>query len=206
MKDPIIYPLFSAPVYAAFDTGITLPDEDLEFLASLPGLEGSWGLSKDIDVLALPQLAEARKLCEYHLQQYIDQVCSFTGQEFYITNSWLSRNPQGADHYRHNHPNSMFSGCLYLRSNPDSRLSFHGENHFTRHWPLTYTQKDLNIYNSSEWWLPADTGTLIIFPSNLVHSANVNTQPETRIALCWNSFIRGTLGNPGDYAARLEVK
>lgn len=202
---PTIYPLFSAPIYCQFNTGFRLNESVIDELAELPGLGDDCGLSKNIDVLDRPDLIQARDLCEYHLQQYVKDICAFDN-EIYITTSWLSRNPKGVDHPPHFHPNSLFSGCLYLRSSPDNRLSFHGQNHFTSHFPLTYNLKQFNIYNSDEWWVPVDTGTIVIFPSNLKHSASPNILDEIRVALCFNSFIKGTLGGPGDYASRLELK
>lgn len=202
---PVIYPLFSTPIYFQPNTGARVDEAVLDELVELPGLSDDCGLSKNIDVLDRPDLKHIRTLCEYHLQEYVRDVCAFDN-EIYITTSWLSRNPPGVDHPPHYHPNSLYSGCLYLRSSPDNRLSFHGQNYFSGHFPLTYNIKQYNIYNSDEWWVPVDTGTIVIFPSNLKHSAGPNHSNEVRVALCFNSFIKGTLGGPGDYAGRLELK
>lgn len=205
MKPPVIYPLFSTPVYCQFDTGISVSATVMNMLKSLPSINDECGLSIDVNVLGRPELAELRELCEYHLDQYVREVCSFQ-DEFYITTSWLSRNGPGQDHYAHSHPNSIFSGCLYLQSSPDNRLTFYKQSHFSAHVPLTYTIKDLNIYNSDDWWIPVDTGTIVIFPSNLKHSASPNMLNDTRVALCFNTFVRGTFGGGGAYAGQLNLR
>jgi len=204
MQSPVIYPLFSAPVYVQFGLEFNVSDNTLKELEQLPGLGPDCGLSQNIDVLDRPDLANIRNLCEQHLQLYVENICGYDN-DIRITTSWMSRNPPGVDHPPHNHPNSLFSGCLYLKSSPDNKFNLHGQNHFTKHWPFTYNIKTNNIYNSDDWWIPVDTGTLVIFPSNLQHSAGPNQLDETRVVLCFNSFIKGTLGGSGDFAARLKL-
>lgn len=204
---PVIYPLFSSPVYFVNDTGIRVNDNLLNKLANtdeIPGLGPECGLSKDVDVLnTYPELSEVKDVCNYHLQQYVNQICGYS-QQFYITTSWLSRNKTGIHHQPHSHPNSILSGCLYLRSSPDNKLLFHGDPHFKKHWPLTYSTTQFNIYNSESWWVPVNTGTIVIWPSNVLHSASENKLDDVRVALCFNTFIKGKIGGGADYASDLE--
>ena len=206
---PIIYPLFSTPVYYVRDTGFRLDDPVLDQLldtANIPSLNSECGLSKDVFIFDRPELYEARKTCEYHLNEYVKNICGFT-DEFYITNSWLSRNEPGVPHHEHYHLNSIFSGCLYLRSSPDSQMQYSGKNHFSRHWPLTFHKTEAyNIYNSEKWWVPVDTGCIVIWPSDVNHSSSPNPLDDTRIVVCFNTFIRGNMGDTGVYVTDLVLK
>jgi ectoine hydroxylase-related dioxygenase (phytanoyl-CoA dioxygenase family) len=43
------------------------------------------------------------------------------------------------------------------------------------------------------------TGTVILFPSSLDHSVAENKTNNTRICIGFNSFVRGSFGQQGDY-------
>lgn len=202
--NPIIYPLFSAPIYYMPKTGVKVARAELGELTELTTILPTSGLTVDVNVLARPGLADARRVCEYHLNQYVRNVFGVT-DNIYITTSWLSLNRPGMDHYAHSHPNSIISGCLYLRSGPTNRLNFHGQNHFNKMMPMTWAKDTFNVYNSDDWWVPVDTGTIVIWPSNLQHSAGPNQLDDVRIALCFNTFVKGRLGGQGDYAGQLVI-
>jgi oxalate decarboxylase/phosphoglucose isomerase-like protein (cupin superfamily) len=202
---PIVYPLFSSPVYCIPDTGLRLSENELARLEEYPSINDECGLSRNVNILAEPNMEAVREVCEHHLDQYVKNVFG-CANNFYITTSWLSRNKPGADHYAHSHPNSVISGCLYLKAGSGNKLNFHGHNHFNKQFPLTWDIKTFNIYNSDDWWIPVDTGTIVLWPSNITHSASPNTLDETRIALCFNSFVRGQFGGGGSYAGELEIK
>ena len=74
---PVIYPLFSAPVYVQFGLDFKLSEDTLSQLEQLPGLGPDCGLSQNIDVLDRPDLASIRKLCEQHLQLYVANICGY---------------------------------------------------------------------------------------------------------------------------------
>ena len=194
---PDIYPLFSTPVYYVLDTKFRVDNNVLtKFLdrTEFPNLNKDTGLTNNQFILDDVEYKDIRRVCEFHLQEYITNVCGFDN-EFYITNSWLTRNESGTPHHPHAHPNSIFSGCLYLKSSPKSVMTFSSKNHFTKTWPFTYNKKQDNIYNSDNWSVTVDTGTIVIWPSDLLHGSNPNPLNSTRVALCFNTFIRGSIGN-----------
>ena len=202
---PIVYPLFSTPVYCIPDTGLRLTDAQLSVLEEYPSINDKCGLSINVNILNELNMQIVKEVCEFHLDQYVKNVFG-CADDIYITTSWLSRNQPGEDHYAHSHPNSVISGCLYLKSGEGNRLNLHGHNHFNRQYPLTWNIDTFNIYNSDDWWVPVNTGTIVLWPSNVTHSAAPNILDTTRIALCFNSFVRGKFGGGGSYAGELEIK
>ena len=193
---PVVYPLFSVPVYYIPDTKFRADKQTIDTLLDIerfPNWNQECGLSADMFILEHTEFSDIRRVCEFHLQKYIKEVCGFDN-EFYITNSWISRNAPGIDHRSHAHPNSIFSGCLYLKSSPRSILTISSENHFNKKWNFTYNIKNPNIYNSTNWPVSVDTGALVIWPSDIRHESNQNPLNETRLVMCFNTFIRGDIG------------
>ena len=66
------------------------------------------------------------------------------------------------------------------------------------------------MFNSHSWKGLVVTGSLIIFPSWLVHEAHANTSKIDRRVLGFNSFVEGTFGEQtgggNAYSAELVLK
>ena len=204
---PIIYPLFSVPVYYVPDTNFRI-DNDLSnrFLdtTEFPNWIKSSGLSKNMFILDNPEFKDIRRVCEFHLQNYIKTIIGIA-DEFYITNSWLSRNAPNEEHPTHVHPNSIFSGCLYLKSSRKSELTISSVNHLSKSWPLNFKKTHVNMYNADNWILDVDTGALVIWPSNVSHGSNPNPLDSTRIVMCFNTFVKGDMSSNG-YSTNLILQ
>jgi hypothetical protein len=205
-----IYPLFSTPIYHVADTNFRISDDLINELLDtdrFPNWNSTCGLSKNIDILNYEKLKDARRVCEFHIQEYVKNIMAIKNT-VHITTSWLSRNQPNDDHPIHDHPNSVFSGCLYLRSSPRSLMIFEGKNHFSRHWPFCYHyEHPTNIYNANEWPVVVDTGTFLLWPSDVLHRSNRNPLDVTRLALCFNTFVSGDLTekNINVFGARLTL-
>jgi hypothetical protein len=52
--------------------------------------------------------------------------------------------------------------------------------------------------------MTVETYDLILFPSALQHLVSSTTNPETRVSLAFNSFIKGTL-SPEDSLSYLNI-
>jgi uncharacterized protein (TIGR02466 family) len=101
---------------------------------------------------------------------------------FDINNMWVQI--YSADGYieRHIHPNSYFSGILYLKTYPDcgKTVFFSGTEKFIAP-ELVY-----NDINYDRLWIESDVGKLVIFPSWLAHAATQGEDSEEdRITLAF---------------------
>jgi hypothetical protein len=202
-KDTFIYPLSAIPLYHVRDTGFRVSADSLNELENLPThpIASSTEfnavlLTENINVLCLDSLKEARKICKYYLDKYVKEICGYN-EEFIITNSWLTRNKKGSKgHWPHRHPNSIFSGCLYLNAGAEeSSISFHYRSRISEDFKFTYTKCNDTIYNSTELSVPVKTGSILIFPSTLKHSVPSHTADSTRITLCFNTFVKDKFGS-----------
>jgi len=52
-----------------------------------------------------------------------------------------------------------------------------------------------NIWNSSSWWFPVETGQLVMFPSSTTHQVDTKKGNNTRVSLAFNTFYKGAVGS-----------
>lgn len=154
------------------------------------------------DSFVLNNLKNLKSFCEFCLNDFTKNIYKINNPSFFITQSWLNLTLRGQYHHVHHHPNSMFSGVLYIKiinsENSDS-ITFHkglGDYRFS------YDYSEYNIINSYEWKVPVFEKELIIFPSSLWHSVN-KTESEERISLSFNSFATTSFGPIGGLSVLL---
>ena len=135
-----------------------------------------------------------KKELDKRVQDYFDKVLSTTDAVTpYITQSWLNYTETNQYHHKHQHPNSLVSGVLYIDSDEKfDKIYFYRDNIYKTIKPQT---KDWNLWNSESWWFPVKTGDIIMFPSSLTHMVETKQGTNTRISLAFNTFIKGTVGD-----------
>ena len=117
--------------------------------------------------------------------------------KLYITQSWLNYTEPNQFHHRHEHPNLFVFGVFYFDSDKDNdMIKFFHPQKYVPIW-VDVEQNKYNIYNSTSWWFPVETGQLIMFPSSTTHQVDVKKGNNTRISLAFNTFYKGTLGTNG---------
>tara|TARA_R100001509_G_scaffold78548_2_gene44023 strand:+ start:696 stop:1289 length:594 start_codon:yes stop_codon:yes gene_type:complete len=110
----------------------------------------------------------------------------------YVTQSWCNYTKKGEYHHKHSHANSFISGVYYVSANKESDKIYFYKNEKD---VLKVVSNNYNSFNSSSWWLPVETGLLILFPSYLAHSVDTVTDKDTRISLSFNTFLKGDIGD-----------
>lgn len=159
--------------------------------------------SKDNYVFRHPVLNDLRTFCHTCVVDYFEKImCPASDVTLDITQAWINFTEKGEGHHHHKHPNSILSGVLYLEAdvNQDQIL-------FST--PVASSNMEChmetpNPYNSKTWWLPVETGDLLVFPSWLYHQVPA-TKTEKRISLSFNTFYIGLAGNETNLSA-LHVK
>ena len=188
---PEIFPLFPVAVYKNI---IRAPSEnELKHINSIEMKTQTSGnlLSTDRYVLDHPELADLKKVILDNIKIYAEEIIS-TDQELYITNSWKNANDQHQRHMIHNHTNSIISGCYYI--NVESSLPSVSFNRMGPPFLLNLLPKKFNLFNSIDWSIPLENNCLLIFPSAAYHHVPPNPNPDTRISIAFNTFLRGTIG------------
>jgi len=187
-----IHNLFPTPVlHFSIDREFT--KKELDFIAKQPKYKNMGNTtSNNSYVLEDKTMKSVKTFIDQCLKQYVETV--FAPKEktnIRVTQSWFNYTKPGEFHHKHNHPNSLVSGVLYIKALKEKdKIFFYNDNHqqirlYTENW---------NVYNSESWWLEAETGVLYLFPSSLTHMVETVQQDE-RISLAFNTFPVGLLGN-----------
>ena len=93
-----------------------------------------------------------------------------------LTNNWAQLYNKGDSHGIHTHPNSIYSGTIYLIGN-DPR-------------PTTFYDDVFNPFTNE-----FKKNTLLMFPSNTPHEVKTLEKDEERLVISFNTFRQGTRDN-----------
>jgi uncharacterized protein (TIGR02466 family) len=189
-----IVSLFPTPVGRfKFDRKFT--DDEYAFMANQEKKPNEGNTtSKDRKILEHEQFKDLREFVDASIHEYFDSIHK---PEFdvklRITQSWLNYTEPGQYHHRHSHPNSVLSAVFYIDADPKVDKIFFYNNHGYRQ--ISFKTRDWNVFNSESWWLPVDSGDLVVFPSHFQHSVEVKSGNNTRISLALNTFPTGYVGD-----------
>ena len=179
-------------------------DKELNYIENLPYKEqvGNANFkSKDSYLTKHEQLKDLKIFFKECIDDYCN-VISNSDQRLVITQLWANKNPPGAKHHEHIHPNSIISGVFYLRQDKSlPPIQFSKSNQHS----LKLDPKKYNTFNAEIFLLPCTAGELILFPSDLRHSVPINVGKEERISLSFNTFSIDVLGNE-DSLTHLDIR
>jgi uncharacterized protein (TIGR02466 family) len=132
------------------------------------------------------------------VNDYAQQVMATTDR-LRLTQSWcLKHQGAGQQLYTHSHPNSIVSGAYYVAADQNSqRLRFHRNmSNTTAHikWSVDAQQQEAKPWTWDWQEIPAQTGRLVLFPSNTLHSVEYLENTELRCVLSFNTWFDGAFG------------
>jgi uncharacterized protein (TIGR02466 family) len=185
-----ILPLFPTPLYVA-EIGIIDPTE-MKVIETLETTMNVSGNSYSVNTKVLDMLPKLSNIILPHIKQYVDNVmCPETDVSLRITQSWINKNKIQQGHHKHNHDNSIISGVYYVCPETPPSILFHRK----KESDISFDIKSHNPFNSKQYKVNVKRGMLILFPSSLDHSVDVNTISDQRITLAFNTFFTGIIGN-----------
>ena len=198
MKEPIINNLFPTPVYMRnMDRRFT--KQELKFVEDQKNYctknQGN-NNTKDNYILNRKEFKNIKKFLDQCCKDYLEKIiCPKNNIELYITQSWLNYTEENQYHHQHAHPNSVVSGVLYFDSDKDKdMIKFFSHVKYQQIRPEIEDDK-YNIWNSSSWWFPVETGQLVMFPSSTTHQVDTKKGNNTRVSLAFNTFYKGAVGS-----------
>lgn len=185
-----MYPLFPQAVFTV-ETSTPQFNDIIEFCQTLDyGPNGGENFTSiNSDILSLPKFSKIRTMIEYAIEEYTKNIMEWQST-FYITQSWINRNPPKSYHDEHFHTNSFISGVFYIKTLDPDFLSFSSGNRPV----LSPPTKNYNMWNSQTYLLPVVDNMIVLFPSGLLHSVGQNRTSEDRFSLAFNVFLEGVLG------------
>jgi uncharacterized protein (TIGR02466 family) len=161
--------------------------------------------SKNTDVLSHKSFKKLFSFINTSLTDYFQGIYNpkDKGVSAYITQSWINYAAYDESHHLHMHSNSFISGVFYIQANKEyDKIYFaKSDNRMIKMQPDEY-----NPFNADEWWIPVETGLLLLFPSSLYHYVDKNKSSETRISLAFNTFLKGHLGQCDNTLSSLKLR
>lgn len=138
------------------------------------------------------EMKDLKNICLVYLNFYLKEIYKAKDDvEIYITQSWINYSNKNEWHHRHNHPNSILSGVLYINTNETDKIKFYDEKYNN----IEIEPKVFDQNNAKSWWIKVKDGDLLIFPSSLEHEVPKVIGDKQRISIAFNSFIKGNLGD-----------
>tara|TARA_B100001063_G_scaffold173903_1_gene163012 strand:+ start:1038 stop:1622 length:585 start_codon:yes stop_codon:yes gene_type:complete len=130
---------------------------------------------------------ELKKEFTNEVSNYLSEILKYDN-EIVMTTSWIARIDKNTPRNYHCHMNSWWSAVFYCQD--DSRLNL--ENTPT---PQIYVRpNEYTRENSDSWTLQANRGSLIIFPSNTLHTSVPYNYEGFRYSIAMNFMPVGLVG------------
>ena len=197
-----VMPMFAVPIYHSTVDVIT--PELVEFMKSAtyddaPHPRGP-RTTNNVNILDDENCVNLRNAILQKIEEYATECLGLGGVELYITTSWGVKFSKGAYGHKHMHGNSILSGVVYLQTDEKSgTITFYKADGYSNLFTSTLIIpiNNWNIYNSENWSVQPQTGSIFLFPSTLRHSVEENESSEDRLSLAFNCFVRGTFGSHG---------
>lgn len=194
-----VFSLFPTPV-AKFEIGRVFTTKEFNFVEKQVMYKNVGNAtSENRYVLTDKTMAPIKKFVEECVGKYFQTIHSPKNDvSLRLTQSWFNYSKPGEWHHKHAHPNSFVSGVLYMKAVKDlDKIYFYSDTYNQ----VSISTKDFNPYNSPSWWLPVQTGDLMLFPSSLTHSVEPVRGDHTRISLSFNTFPVGYVGEDKELTA-----
>ena len=190
-KDELLQ-IFPTPVLITkYDGNISEETKYVENLEYISQKDNKNFKSKDSYLFKHEPLKKIKNFCGESITKYTEKVLN-SKQRLIITQCWTNRNPPGAKHHEHVHPNSIVSGVFFFKIGGKlPPIQFAKSNQVAMKLdPVKY-----NNITAETFLLPCVPGELLLFPSNLKHSVPMNQSTETRYSMSFNTFCIDVLGS-----------
>jgi uncharacterized protein (TIGR02466 family) len=194
----MIQAVFATPVYKS-DNLYHLTKEQLDYLKTLEMIKNKGGnfLTTRKDIMNDESMKDFKHWCLLNVTAFAKQLGASDKTSFYITQSWMNKNPPQSYHHTHMHPNSIFS-CIFYVDGDKCPTSFYRYDDRTSFGNFAFYDGDKgsNVYTATKVGVMNEVGRLVIFPSSMVHDVDKNESAKDRLTISFNTFIKGEMGDP----------
>jgi hypothetical protein len=163
----------------------------LENYSSMPNTDYGYPIPKDERLFLWLQEC-VNKVSEYRFGVSNQTICD----------AWITKTTFSERSKIHYHSYSVLSGLLYLNDSTTETI-FYPTDYFFDKFSTTgmFKCKD----NTEPLKYVPNTGTLIIFPSYLVHKISVHKSKNTRYTLAFNTFFEGNVSETDTLKLSLSI-
>jgi uncharacterized protein (TIGR02466 family) len=191
--------IFPTPIYSST---VTIPETIKNFADKLEYMDNLYNKRSVIsNILDYVEMESIKSQVIMHLNNYCKNIICNENISLRLTQSWFNITKTNESHHKHSHKNSIISGVLYLEPESPSSIIFFKET------PSIFqlAKNTQHEYNAEQFSVSTKRGMLLLFPSDLQHSVQVNTANEERLSIAFNTFYSGVLGDE-DGLTLLEIK
>ena len=190
-KDELLQ-IFPTPVLITkYDDDISEETKYVENLEYISQKDNKNFKSKDSYLMKHEIFKKIKSFFGESIIKYTEKVLN-SKQRLVITQCWTNKNPPGAKHHEHVHPNSILSGVFFFRIGgklPPIQFAKSTQS------AMKLDPAKYNNITAETFLLPCVPGELLLFPSNLKHSVPINQSEETRYSMSFNTFCIDILGS-----------
>ena len=165
-------------------------------------------MSKSDQILDEKVFFKLKKIIIEKFNVYVYEVLQFKDVKFYINCSWANLHFSGHWGHSHYHPNSFYSGVYYPHDVTEDigSICFHPPDSHQTYIPASLDPQilEFNILNSRKWCFSPQKGDLLIFPSHLPHTVNLNKTKIDRYSIAFNFWVEQFFNN--NRSRCLEIK
>ena len=202
-----ILPLFSVPVFKTEINNYNFDNlnERMDSLEYERTQNNDGWMSKRQSLLYDEDFSDIKNIIEDFLKYYLHEIlCISEDHTLKHVCSWAIYHDIRDWCFSHLHTNSLFSGVLYTKVPKDSGelLSFSAMEAIPSWCPSTMqpTVNEYNMFNSKTWRIDVNQGSLLLFPSHVLHHSPVSKSIEKRRCIAFNYFLGGKFGLKTAYA------
>ena len=190
-KDELLQ-IFPTPVLITkYDDDISEETKYVENLEYISQKDNKNFKSKDSYLMKHEIFKKIKSFFGESIIKYTEKILN-SKQRLVITQCWTNKNPPGAKHHEHVHPNSILSGVFVFRIGgklPPIQFAKSTQS------AMKLDPAKYNNITAETFLLPCVPGELLLFPSNLKHSVPINLSEETRYSMSFNTFCIDILGS-----------
>lgn len=135
-----------------------------------------------------------QRLIDNQARQFFDDYLGLDSSKVTMTCMWSNIQQNSFRHNTHQHPNSFYSGVVYLNiptgDNIDPGNIFFIDPRYSKNMIVADYSKQ-NPLSDREWWYEPVTGMMLLFPSWLEHGTRICRIPKDqyRISLSFNYVL-----------------
>lgn len=192
MKSYEVLPLFPTPVYTSeLETNFDFEKiiSSVQEMDMYTNVGGNF-TSVESYLFDLSEFQDIGVEVQNHLNRFVKDFLKKPSLEISVTQSWLNVNPPGAYHHEHNHPNSAYSGVIWLSPDPEPLIFLNPPEMITTH----HQTEEVFWANAHTHEYETKQGGIAIFPSTLRHWVP-QTGNKTRYGIAFNTFYKGSIGS-----------
>lgn len=147
---------------------------------------GKW--QSDQRLHTVPELAEFCDLVYESANHILDsESIRYEGVE--ITGCWANIGFPGSRHRPHGHPNNYLSGVYYVKA-PKGGNTINFIDPRAQASVMLPPSERMSAFTAQKVTIDVRDGTMVIFPSWLTHSVDVNQASEERISIAFNLMFK----------------